>query len=384
MSVLPVTIELVQGDVLDFRSDVLALKYAQHYYGSDEAVSSRLIQRGIVFADKLKPAPGSYCWVDSQGVLSSTSVLFVGVPPLLQFSYTEIEQFARRALSVTFRERPDAEHLAVTLHGPGFGLDEVESLHAEVRGILGAFDAHEVSVKLSRVSIVERSAERIKRLRAALDQLMLVRDNVAVPPSAPKPLGIQAPAPSGSPPPPAPAPGPYGSNQPLRPPSPLAADPANPADRTDLQVPGFRVEMLPNLQSTAQVEMKPRAFVAMPFAPEMEDVFYYGIQNPVRQLGYICERVDQEAFTGDILDQVRQRIESANIVIADLTGANPNVYLEVGYAWGRARPTVLVIKKADELRFDVRGQRCLQYQSIKDLETRLTNELKNLPANKKP
>jgi len=122
----------------------------------------------------------------------------------------------------------------------------------------------------------------------------------------------------------------------------------------------------------------------MPFAPEMEDVFYYGIQTPVRQLGYICERVDQEAFIGDILDQVKSRIENAEVVIADLTGANPNVYLEIGYAWGKARPTVLVIKKSDELRFDVQGQRCLQYQSIKDLETRLTNELKNLPPSKKP
>ena len=121
----------------------------------------------------------------------------------------------------------------------------------------------------------------------------------------------------------------------------------------------------------------------MPFSSEMEDVFYFGIQNPVRQLGYICERVDQEAFTGDILDQVRSRIENAELVIADLTGANPNVYLEVGYAWGKARPTVLVINKSDELRFDVHGQRCLRYQSIKHLENQLSNELKNLPPNKK-
>jgi nucleoside 2-deoxyribosyltransferase len=118
----------------------------------------------------------------------------------------------------------------------------------------------------------------------------------------------------------------------------------------------------------------------MPFSEEMEDVFYYGIQNPVRQLGYVCERVDQEAFTGDILEQVKMRIENAEIVIADLTGSNPNVYLEVGYAWGKGRPTVLVANKKDELKFDVRGQKCLKYQSIKDLEKLLTTELKSLGA----
>jgi nucleoside 2-deoxyribosyltransferase len=118
----------------------------------------------------------------------------------------------------------------------------------------------------------------------------------------------------------------------------------------------------------------------MPFSADMEDVFYYGIQKPVRELGYICERVDQAAFTGDILQQVRSRIEDADIVIADLTSANPNVYLEVGYAWGKSRPTVLLIKDPEQLRFDVRGQRCLAYKTIKELELRLTTELNSLNA----
>ena len=55
----------------------------------------------------------------------------------------------------------------------------------------------------------------------------------------------------------------------------------------------------------------------------------------------------------------------------------------MGYAWGKGRPTLLVANKKDELRFDVRGQRCLKYQSIKDLEKQLTTELKGL-SNRKP
>lgn len=65
---------------------------------------------------------------------------------------------------------------------------------------------------------------------------------------------------------------------------------------------------------------------------DMDDVFYYGIQQPVRATGFLCERADQEAFLGDILDRVKQKIETAAVVIAELTGANPNVYLEIGYA----------------------------------------------------
>jgi len=121
-------------------------------------------------------------------------------------------------------------------------------------------------------------------------------------------------------------------------------------------------------------------FVAMPFKKDMDDVFYYGIQQPVRSAGLLCERVDQEAFIGDILDQVKKKIETAAVVIAELSGANPNVYLEVGYAWGNGRPTILLIKDDQELRFDVRGQRCLKYQRIMELEESLKKELKELKS----
>ena len=77
---------------------------------------------------------------------------------------------------------------------------------------------------------------------------------------------------------------------------------------------------------------RPHAFVAMPFAGSFEDVFYYGISPPVRAAGLLCERLDQLSFTGDIMDRMKERIASSAIVVADLSDANPNVYLEVGYA----------------------------------------------------
>src|SRR5438046_1502300 len=62
---------------------------------------------------------------------------------------------------------------------------------------------------------------------------------------------------------------------------------------------------------------KAHVFVAMPFMKEMDDVFYYGIQQPVHCAGFLCERVDQDAFTGDILDRVKKKIETAVLVIAE-------------------------------------------------------------------
>ena len=123
---------------------------------------------------------------------------------------------------------------------------------------------------------------------------------------------------------------------------------------------------------------KKRIFVAMPFASEFEDCFHYGIQGAVNASGYLCERADLQSFTGDVMEWVKNRIATADFVIADLTTANPNVYLEIGYAWGLNKKTVLLIKDTKELKFDTRGQRCLTYTTIKDLETKLKNELANL------
>lgn len=121
-------------------------------------------------------------------------------------------------------------------------------------------------------------------------------------------------------------------------------------------------------------------FVAMPFKVEMEDIFHYAIRRAVKANGFNCERVDLSSFTGSILQYVRERIETAAAVIADLTGENPNVHLELGYAWGKGVPTVLIAQNTDELCFDVRDQRCIEYRSIKALEESLTLELSKLKS----
>src|SRR5258708_16303333 len=116
----------------------------------------------------------------------------------------------------------------------------------------------------------------------------------------------------------------------------------------------------------------------MPFSEDMEDIFHYGIQGAVNAAGYLCERADLSVFAGDVMQWVKKRIASASLIIADLSTANPNVYLEVGYAWGCGKPTVLLVRNVTELTFDVKNQRCLVYINIKDLEDNLRRELQTL------
>ena len=112
-------------------------------------------------------------------------------------------------------------------------------------------------------------------------------------------------------------------------------------------------------------------FVAMPFSEDFQDIYEFGIYEPVRRCGYICERVDEPSFTGDILQRIIDRISTAEFVVAELTGARANVYLEVGYAWGKGVPVITLAREGEKLHFDVSTHRCIFYRTIGQLAKEL-------------
>ena len=314
-SVIELRMEL--GDVTTFEADVLALKYAQEFHGVDQVVAQSLEHVGIPTAS-LQPHIGQSSFMETNKGIRTTHALFVGVVRLRQFSYAQIREFAAQVLRILARRAPTAEHLAMTIHGAGYGLDEVESCLSQVNGYLDALQAGSVPTTLRRITIVDRNPGRVERLRQALAMRFAQNTAVTV---------------SGS-------------------------------------AGGFILSSTPTPAAT-----KPHIFVAMAFGKQLDDVFYYGIQRPVHGAGYVCERMDHVWFTGDIISWLKERIETAQIIIAELSGSNPNVYLEVGYAWGKGRPTILLAPNVGELAFDVQGHRCLIYDSIRDLDEQLTREL---------
>src|SRR5713226_2017034 len=318
-----ITIEV--RDALKFEADVVALKYAQALYGVDLPVHDCLKE---ALGPRHLPQRGAFTLHKGRGHLGARFVLFVGVEPLNQSGYAQIRDFARRVLSSLTRKLPATKHLAVTLHGPGFGLDETASFEAELAGLVDAITSEDYPEELELISFVERNFGRGQRLRACLQNLL--------------PDGV------------------------LPVDEPNSLNTLQPETQATLRSAGY------------DSASKPRVFVAMPFAAEMDDIFHYGIQGAVNAAGMLCERADLSAFTGDVVDWVRRRIANAKLLVADLSTANPNVYLEVGYAWGCRVPTVLLAKDTSDVKFDVRGHRCLIYKSIKNLEELLRRELQNL------
>ena len=118
-------------------------------------------------------------------------------------------------------------------------------------------------------------------------------------------------------------------------------------------------------------------FVCMPFAETFVDVYEAGIKPAVEECGFKCVRADEIEHNEGILEVIYDQIKSAHIVVADMTGRNPNVYYEVGYAHALGKDVVLLTQRADELPIDLRGFNHIVYEGrITLLKEKLTQRLK--------
>lgn len=315
----PIIVE--NGDVLTAECDVLILKYAQGFHGADLAVARTL---GISDRADGALAPGKYLRIPTKGKLPCKRVLFVGVPQLWEFGYAEIRKFAKTALSILANEDCEKASLAMTMHGVGYGLDEKEAFSAQIAGLMEYLQVQKPTWRPETITIVDRDANRAKRLTGFL------------------------------------------------------ADIISAAGEHSTNSSAAGVQILPDAGTTS--DAKKHVFVAMPYNEEMQDAYELAISEAVNAAGCLCERCDRAVFTGDVLDRIKKRIASATLVIADMTGANPNVYLEVGYAWGKRVPTLLVAKTGEELQFDVRTHRCIYYRNFSDLKRQMLQLIPKLMA----
>ncbi len=98
----------------------------------------------------------------------------------------------------------------------------------------------------------------------------------------------------------------------------------------------------------------------MPFKKEF-DVVHETIRGAVDDAGLISVRVDDIWGHDHVMGDVLSALWESQIVIADLTGRNPNVFYEVGLAHALPRKTVLLTQNAGDVPFDLQPIRYLMY-----------------------
>jgi tetratricopeptide (TPR) repeat protein len=121
--------------------------------------------------------------------------------------------------------------------------------------------------------------------------------------------------------------------------------------------------------------MRPHAFVAMPFGTkpgpdgkpiDFNRVYVEYIKPALEDAGLEVFRADEETRAGDIRSDMFQELLISDLVIADLSIDNPNVWYELGVRHAlRARGIVLIQAPRDKQPFDIYTDRKLHY-SLKE------------------
>jgi hypothetical protein len=104
------------------------------------------------------------------------------------------------------------------------------------------------------------------------------------------------------------------------------------------------------------------AFLLMPFHDSLEWLRDL-IVDAGNAAGVHVERADDIFQAGVVVDQIKNRIQSADLVIAICTGQNPNVFFELGIADHFHWP-ILLAEDANDLPFDIQHYRAVTYRGL--------------------
>lgn len=99
----------------------------------------------------------------------------------------------------------------------------------------------------------------------------------------------------------------------------------------------------------------------MPFDEEFTPIYAHFIKPVLEKVGFSVERADDIESQQNILRDVVEKINTGALIVADLTGANPNVFYELGLAHAFGKPVLLITQSIEEVPFDLRSYRLLEY-----------------------
>ncbi len=101
----------------------------------------------------------------------------------------------------------------------------------------------------------------------------------------------------------------------------------------------------------------------MPFASDFTEIYTGFIRPALVEAGYDVVRADDLQNQQSILRDIVQSLQECDLLVADLTESNPNVYYELGLAHGLRRPVILLTQRLADLPFDLRSYRVIPYDT---------------------
>lgn len=120
-------------------------------------------------------------------------------------------------------------------------------------------------------------------------------------------------------------------------------------------------------------------FMIMPFLDQFTEIYTAHIKPVVENQGLSIKRGDDFFSPDAIMREIWSAMYAAKLIIAECTGRNPNVYYELGIAHTLGKPVIMLTQDVDDIPFDLRHLRHIQYETTPEkrllLEDHLTSNL---------
>lgn len=126
-----------------------------------------------------------------------------------------------------------------------------------------------------------------------------------------------------------------------------------------------------NMVKTAlkkEIGQPPLCFVIMPFGKKgsekelhYDTVYEHIIKRAVKEAGFRCLRADEIPKSGPIPETVKEELRDAELVLADLSDRNPNVFYELGFRHALGKPSITISDDVSTLPFNLATYSTIQY-----------------------
>lgn len=128
-----------------------------------------------------------------------------------------------------------------------------------------------------------------------------------------------------------------------------------PVDHTTLAVSDNKAS------SKVKKKKQHSCFVISPFGGYYDRYFEEVYEPAVAAAGLHARRADDLYRPSAIINDIWSYVREAKLLLADLTGKNPNVFYELGLAHACSKPVVLLTQTIDDVPFDLRSLRIISY-----------------------
>lgn len=116
-------------------------------------------------------------------------------------------------------------------------------------------------------------------------------------------------------------------------------------------------------------------FVLMPFDTDFNKVYREAIKPAITKAKLQSKRADEIFSPSPIIQDIWESINKSSILIADVTGRNPNVFYEVGLAHALPKKLIIITQNKKDVPFDIQHLRWIRYSNSKSGRKSLSSVL---------